>query len=126
MKVLFYSIFLVLFLYCISTQEIPAPFKGSFENPIKVSGKDAILTCIKNFNKEYQLKIQYIDTIVGIDFHFVDKFSFPYKKWIHKKKIKQLNIFDDIPDEYYFYVDMYHKENECQNKSIENILEFPK
>ncbi len=117
---------LLLFVGCATTREIPSPLRGSFENPIRINSKEAILKCFERFKTKNQLKIEYIETIVGVDLHFVDKFSFPYKKWLTKNHFKEIDLLDDTPNEYNFYVDQYHSNNECEDKSIEELIEFPK
>ncbi len=110
-------------LFCTTAKEIPVPLKGSLENPVYISRKEKVLECFKKLENQNQLKIKYIDTISGMDFHFVDIFSFPYKKW-YKKMNKENQIFE-IPDEYYFYIDSYHNIDECKEKNLEELLEFP-
>jgi len=118
-------ILLLLFLSCATTREIPSPLKGSFENPLKISSKEAILECFERFKTKSQFNIEYIETVVGVDLHFVDKLSFPYKKWLTKNPSKKIDLLDDTPNHYNFYVDQYHPKNECEDKSIEELIEFP-
>lgn len=117
-----YGIFLLFFINCYSIKEIPSPLKGSYENPISISGHDKVKQCIEKFKTKYSLKIKYINSILGINFVIVDIFSFPYKKW-YITKFKN-NDTSDIPDEYYFYINSYGTKNECE-QDIEEILEFP-
>lgn len=117
-----FTVFFIFFLYCHTLKEIPSPLKGSFENPISISGFDNVKECIDSFNKKYSIKIKHIQSVTGINFEIIDIFSFPYKKW-HKVKY-QTNSPIDIPDEYYFYINPYGINNECE-KDLDLILEFP-
>jgi hypothetical protein len=116
---------LLILIQCSTIKEIPPPLKGSYENPIIFQNKQDVISCLKTFEKKSGLKIQYIDTVVGIDFHLIDVFSFPYKKWLKVHKIQKIDLLENIPDEYHFYIDFHHNQNECENKSLDNLIEFP-
>lgn len=121
-----YIFFLIFLIYCETTKSIPSPLKGSFENPIKVNGRENIIECIQKFEKTYNLKIQHIDVVLGTNFHILDKFEFPYWKWrkkINKPLTSKEEIFSPIQS-YFFYIDSYQNENECKITPLENLIEW--
>ncbi len=125
MKFLYIQIFLF-FVYCITTKSVPNPLKGSLENPIKMDRRENILECIQNFEKQYKLKIQHVDVVLGANFHLLDKFEFPYSKWrkkINKPQTTKEELFTSNQN-YYFYVDSYQDVNECKITPLENLIEW--
>ncbi|MFN3604022.1 MAG: hypothetical protein ACK4UJ_04860 [Leptonema sp. (in: bacteria)] len=114
------------FLYCETAKPIPNPLKGSIENPILISGKENILNCFKKFEDKYKLKIRYVKSSLGVDFHLLDKFIFPYSDFKEKQNIslttKEKYFYKKI--KLYFYIDQYHFIDECKNNSIESLLEW--
>ncbi|MCS7204829.1 MAG: hypothetical protein NZ853_03955 [Leptospiraceae bacterium] len=118
-----FLIFLGLFGTCKTLDEIPSPQKGSYENPIKFRSQQEVIACLKQWEKQTDLKIHYQESVIGINFQFLDKFGFPYKRFIMKFHNKKESLFG-IPDVLYFYVDTHHNINECEKQSLTEILRF--